>query len=319
MRYKYSPKPTHQTTITTWQTSIMKLAVTVLTSILFTCSFTTANPVNPSATTTTSAGTSTSTVIPTATTSTESGIWAASNEETTNLVDMSQLSESDLSLIEDCLEMEQEYEDMKKAYGLAKSEKTDQRILVERLNKKHAKLLRKPRKNKNNPVYKKELKNSRLKLQQERKKLKQLEKKCQKLYHDFFILDLKLYSNKENLAERLFEDLDLELILSYMQFLELNRDFVQGIYESLNLIMNQQSGSEQTSTSGSQSSSQYHESPSSESLTEEPLFEEPSSEETDIPIAQPVRATSSLEWLFQYVENLLNLEVGQPRRDDPSN
>ncbi|KAK5666080.1 hypothetical protein QVD99_006858 [Batrachochytrium dendrobatidis] len=225
MRYKYSPKPTHQTTITTWQTSIMKLAVAVLTSILFTCSFTTANPVNPSATTTTSAGTSTSTVIPTATASTESGLWAASNEETTNLVDMSQLSESDLSLIEDCLQMEQEYEDMKKAYDLAKSEELDQRILVERLNKKHAKLLRKPRKNKNNPVYKKELKNSRLKLQQERKKLKELEKKCQKLYHDFFILDLKLDSNKENLAERLFEDLDLELILSHMQFLELNRDF----------------------------------------------------------------------------------------------
>ncbi|KAK5666081.1 hypothetical protein QVD99_006859 [Batrachochytrium dendrobatidis] len=83
--------------------------------------------------------------------------------------------------------------------------------------------------------------------------------------------------------------------------------------------MNQQSGSEQTSTSGSQSSSQYHESPSSEPLTEEPLFEEPSSEETDIPIAQPVQVTSSLGWLFQYVENLLNLEVGQPRRDDPSN
>ncbi|KAJ8324246.1 hypothetical protein O5D80_007440 [Batrachochytrium dendrobatidis] len=312
MRYKYSPKPTHQTTITTWQTSIMKLAVTVLTSILFTCSFTTASPVNPSATT--DVETSTSTVIPSATTSTESGLWAASNEETTNLVDMSQLSESDLSLIEDCLQMEQEYEDMKKAYGLAKSEKTDQRILVERLNKKHAKLLRKPRKNKNNPAYKKELKNSRLKLQQERKKLKELEKKCQKLYHDFFTFGLKLDSNKENLAERLFEDLDLELILSYMQFLELNRDFVQGIYESLNLIMNQQSGSEQASTSGSQSSSQCHESPSSESLTEEP-----SSEETDIPIAQPVRATSSLGWLFQYVENLLNLEVGQPRRDDPSN
>ncbi|OAJ43381.1 hypothetical protein BDEG_26746 [Batrachochytrium dendrobatidis JEL423] len=297
----------------------MKLAVTVLTSILFTCSFTTANPVNPSATTTTSAGTSTSTVIPTATTSTESGLWAASNEETTNLVDMSQLSESDLSLIEDCLQMEQEYEDMKKAYDLAKSEKTDQRILVERLNKKHAKLLRKPRKNKNNPVYKKELKNSRLKLQQERKKLKELEKKCQKLYHDFFILDLKLDSNKENLAERLFEDLDLELILSHMQFLELNRDFVQGIYESLNLIMNQQSGSEQTSTSGSQSSSQYHESPSSEPLTEEPFIRGTVIRGNRYTYSPARSSNFQFRVVIPICGNLLNLEVGQPRRDDPSN
>ncbi|KAK6092249.1 hypothetical protein MT418_007485 [Batrachochytrium dendrobatidis] len=54
-------------------------------------------------------------------------------------------------------------------------------------------------------------------------------------------------------------------------------------------------------------------------LSAEPLTEEPSSEETHIPIAQPVRETSSLGWLFQYVENLLNLKVRQPRRDDPPN
>ncbi|KAK5665565.1 hypothetical protein QVD99_007911 [Batrachochytrium dendrobatidis] len=95
----------------------MKLAVTVLSSILLACSVTTANPVNPSATTSTDA--STSTTQPTATESNKSGLWTASNEEIATWVDVSQFTKADAELIKQYLKLTQKYEKAKKT-GLAK-------------------------------------------------------------------------------------------------------------------------------------------------------------------------------------------------------
>ncbi|KAK5665541.1 hypothetical protein QVD99_007887 [Batrachochytrium dendrobatidis] len=109
----------------------MKLAVTVLASILFACSVTTAKPVNPSATT--SAEASTSTVIPTATTSTKSKHRVLSYEGSEFSLDLSKFSKDDMGLIKEYLQTDQEYQEAKKACDSAKSEELNQKELLKRL------------------------------------------------------------------------------------------------------------------------------------------------------------------------------------------
>ncbi|EGF83582.1 hypothetical protein BATDEDRAFT_22396 [Batrachochytrium dendrobatidis JAM81] len=178
----------------------MKLAVTVLASILLACSVTTATPANPSA----------------------------------FVVDISRLSEVDARLIEGHLETDRKRQEMRK----------------------------------NDPTYQKKLQNSRLELKEAREKLEELEEKREKLEHDFFVFRLSLYSIRENIARRLFGyGMDLASFYSCVEFLKFNPSFLESIYESLTLRLNQQSESEQASTSGTQSSSQHHESSSSSSET----------------------------------------------------
>ncbi|EGF77522.1 hypothetical protein BATDEDRAFT_91730 [Batrachochytrium dendrobatidis JAM81] len=240
----------------------MKLAVAVLSSILLACSVTTANPVNPSAAK--SAESSTSAAIPTATTSTESEYRTISYEEAANLVDLSQLSESDVSLIEGYLQMDREHEEMEKACDLAGSEKLHQQELIKQLNKKYSTLVHKSQHNNNDPAYEEKVQSFKLKLQEEREKLEELEKKYRKFNRDFLVFSLQTYANKAELAERFFgDDLDMDLLYLYVEFLKFNPSFVENIYKSLTLRLNKQPGSEQASTSGTQSSSQHHESPSS--------------------------------------------------------
>ncbi|KAK5665334.1 hypothetical protein QVD99_008166 [Batrachochytrium dendrobatidis] len=129
-------------------------------------------------------------------------------------------------------------------------------------------LLHKLLKNKNDPTYQKKLQNSRLELKEAREKLEGLEEKREKLEHDFFVFRLPLYSIRENIARRLFGyGMDLASFYSCVEFLKFNPSFLESIYESLTLRLNQQSESEQASTSGTQSSSQHHESSSSSSET----------------------------------------------------
>ncbi|OAJ37377.1 hypothetical protein BDEG_21408 [Batrachochytrium dendrobatidis JEL423] len=186
----------------------MKLAVTVLASILLACSVTTATPANPSA-----------------------------------------FVEVDARLIEGHLETDRKRQEMRKVCVLAKSKELDQKIL-------------------NDPTYQKKLQNSRLELKEAREKLEELEEKREKLEHDFFVFRLSLYSIRENIARRLFGyGMDLASFYSCVEFLKFNPSFLESIYESLTLRLNQQSESEQASTSGTQSSSQHHESSSSSSET----------------------------------------------------
>ncbi|EGF84275.1 hypothetical protein BATDEDRAFT_22174 [Batrachochytrium dendrobatidis JAM81] len=194
----------------------MKLAVTVLASILLACSVTTATPANPSA----------------------------------FVVDISRLSEVDARLIEGHLETDRKRQEMRKVCVLAKSKELDQKILVAWLNKKHFRLLHKLLKNKNDPTYQKKLQNSRLELKEAREKLEGLEEKREKLEHDFFVFRLSLYSIRENIARRLFGyGMDLASFYSCVEFLKFNPSFLESIYESLTLRLNQQSESEQASTS----------------------------------------------------------------------
>ncbi|KAJ8329684.1 hypothetical protein O5D80_002246 [Batrachochytrium dendrobatidis] len=95
----------------------MKLAVTVLASILAICSVTTASPVNPSAAA--SAGASTSTVIPSA--------------QVTLSVDLSKLSEEDMDLIKEYAHIKKACNDEEKIHDSLQSEKLEQKEALDEL------------------------------------------------------------------------------------------------------------------------------------------------------------------------------------------
>ncbi|KAK5664871.1 hypothetical protein QVD99_008411 [Batrachochytrium dendrobatidis] len=225
----------------------MKLAVTVLASILFACSVTTAKPVNPSATT--SAEASTSTVTPSA--------------QVTPSVDLSKLSKDDMELIKEYAHMKKSRDDAKETYGLIQPEKHAQEKLVERLDKKIKKLLRKSQTSENGSKYSKKLKKLEQKLEQERKNLDELIKK--QLEFGFPSLTFKLGKIQSQLLDRLFKGNTDQPTEYYMRFFETDLKFLELVSTLGNSAPNQQPRSEQASTSGTQNQSQHHKSPSSSS------------------------------------------------------
>ncbi|EGF76341.1 hypothetical protein BATDEDRAFT_92830 [Batrachochytrium dendrobatidis JAM81] len=237
----------------------MKLAVTVLASILLACSVTTVSSVNPSAAT--SAETSSLTAQPSATTNSVFEDWTVFNAEITNSVDLSRLSEDDARLIKKHLKLNEKCKKTKKARGLAESAKLDQERLVSRLDEKYQRLLNKFQ-GENGSKYGERLLKAKLELEKEQEILVEIEKKCQSLGSDIFGFNLELNITRGKLARRLFGDnLDIESLYLYMEFLKSDLSFVESIYNSLILVLSQQPGSEQASTSETQSSSQYHETP----------------------------------------------------------
>ncbi|EGF80211.1 hypothetical protein BATDEDRAFT_25054 [Batrachochytrium dendrobatidis JAM81] len=243
----------------------MKLAVTVLASILFACSVTTATPVNPSATT--SAEASTSTAQPTEITSTVFEDPVFSYEEATSLVDLSKFSKDDMELFEGYLQTDQEYQEAKKACDSAKSEELNQKELIKRLLGENYELFMEYP-NRNDPVYQEKREIIGQKIDEEDEKLFSLQEKLQKLDEDLYHADLLLDSTREKLAKRLFKNSPSTTSLhSRIEFLESNPSFIEGIYQSLILRLNKQPGSEQASTSGTQNKSKHHKSPSSSSKT----------------------------------------------------
>ncbi|EGF78489.1 hypothetical protein BATDEDRAFT_26545 [Batrachochytrium dendrobatidis JAM81] len=228
----------------------MKLAVTVLASILFACSVTTAKPVNPSATT--SAEASTSTVTPSA--------------QVTPSVDLSKLSKDDVELFGEYLEADQEYEEIKKARDSAKSEELNQEKLSKRLSEENYKLFIKYLNNKDDPEYQEEKEKKMLKIREGNEKFFSIQEERLKLDKDFCYADWSLRLARKKLAELLFQnDPNAASLDSRIEFLKSNRNFVEGIYQSLILQLNKQPKSEQASTSGTQNQSQHHKSPSSPS------------------------------------------------------
>ncbi|EGF76355.1 hypothetical protein BATDEDRAFT_28544 [Batrachochytrium dendrobatidis JAM81] len=247
----------------------MKLAVTVLASILLACSVTTAKPVNPSATTsaTTSAEASTSTVTPTATTSTKSEYRVLSYEGSEFSLDLSKFSEDDMGLIQEYLQADQEYEEIKKARDSAKSEEFNQKELLKRvLGESYELSLKYP--NRGDPVYQEKREIINQKVDEEDEKFFSLQEKLLELDEDLYCAGVLLHLARENLADLLFKNNPSTASLdSYRRYLKSNRNFVKNIYQSLILRLSQQSGSEQPSTSGTQNKSKHHKSPSSSSKT----------------------------------------------------
>ncbi|EGF82440.1 hypothetical protein BATDEDRAFT_86639 [Batrachochytrium dendrobatidis JAM81] len=229
----------------------MKLAVTVLASILFACSVTTAKPVNPRKTT--SAGASTSTVIPSA--------------QVIPPIDFSKFSKDDVELFEEYLEKDQECEEIKKARDSAKSKELNQEELLKRLSGKNYELFMKYP-NKDDPVYQEEKEIINQKFNEEGEKFLSLQEKRLKLDDDLYHAGLLLRIARKELAGLLFKnDPSTASLHSYRISLELDPSFVKNIYQSLILQLNKQSGSKKASTSGTQNQSKHHKSPSSSSKT----------------------------------------------------
>ncbi|OAJ40785.1 hypothetical protein BDEG_24486 [Batrachochytrium dendrobatidis JEL423] len=227
----------------------MKLAVTVLSSILFACSVTTAIPVNPSATT--SAEASTLTVTPSA--------------QTTPSIDFSNLPGGDMNLIRKYAQTKKSRDDVEKMDGLIRLEKLAQEELVEQLGKEIQELLRKCQSSEGHSKYGKKLNELEQKLEQERKTLDELATKL--LTSDYSTFNWRLGKIKSQLLERLFGTNLRQPTSHYIRFLESDPKFLELISTFVSSTPSQQPGSEQASTSGTQNQSKHHKSPSSLSKT----------------------------------------------------
>ncbi|KAK5666804.1 hypothetical protein QVD99_006442 [Batrachochytrium dendrobatidis] len=238
----------------------MKLSI-ALSSILLVCSVTTANPVNPSATT--SVEPSSSTAIFTATASTYPNPSPVSIAQAKKLVDFSKLSKNDMNLMEKYLKTSEDYQGAKEALELEEPRKLAQEALVKRLCEKYMGLLGKYH-SKSGFIYGIKAEWLKPKLNKEKKILLELEKVYQDLRLKIFDYNWILNDIGKELAKRLFGDgLDQSSIHSYMMFIKSNPRFIQSIQSTLGHMLGQQPGTEQASTSGTQSPSQHRESPSS--------------------------------------------------------
>ncbi|OAJ41306.1 hypothetical protein BDEG_24927 [Batrachochytrium dendrobatidis JEL423] len=216
----------------------MKLSIVVLSSILAVCSVTTAIPVNPSATA--SAEASTSTVIPSA--------------QVTPSTDLSQLPEEGMKLIKEYAQTKKSRDNAKETYGLTQSEMHVQEKLVKRLHKKIKKLPRKSQISENGSKYSEKLQKLEDKLEQERKNLDELIKK--QLEFGCASLTFKLGKIKVQLVKYIFGGNLHYPFDYYMERLTASRQFMELVKTFGNYSPSQQLGSQQDSTSGAHSSSQ---------------------------------------------------------------
>ncbi|KAK5665563.1 hypothetical protein QVD99_007909 [Batrachochytrium dendrobatidis] len=150
----------------------MKLAVTVLSSILLACSVTTANPVNPSATTSTDASTST-----------------VSSLGNGYFFYKSIFSVGNKCLIKKYLQKKETHERARRVYDLLKKETEVQEKRVAMLNERYHKLIQKSKQGNGNLGYKDSLEKFQLELEKQSHKLDKLKDKhlkhsalCDKLF-----------------------------------------------------------------------------------------------------------------------------------------
>ncbi|EGF79611.1 expressed protein [Batrachochytrium dendrobatidis JAM81] len=141
----------------------MKLAVAVLSSILLACSVTTANPIDPSATT--DVETSTSTVIPSATTSTESSTSSTPNPNGIGLDGLDPLPGNVKELLEKYAEIDHDRKQQRKICELLKSRYEGQRKVVKRLEKKLETLEKKPQRKGGDPEHDEKIQKAELDLE----------------------------------------------------------------------------------------------------------------------------------------------------------
>ncbi|KAJ8330598.1 hypothetical protein O5D80_001573 [Batrachochytrium dendrobatidis] len=227
----------------------MKLAVTVLASILFACSVTTANPVNPSATTSTDASTST--------------VYSA---QTTPSVDLSKLSEGGINLIKIYIKANQDHEKAIKLRNLAKNAVTAQKIIMAELNEKLLRLKSESRKGNDKLQHAYTLERLRLKLQKQSRRLDMLETKY--LGHSLYNVIWGLWDSKLELAKHFFKEFLGEKLTvnACIELLESNYE----VLACIRRLKNEMLKSEQASTSGTQSLPRNYKSLSSKTPTDQP-------------------------------------------------
>ncbi|KAJ8330324.1 hypothetical protein O5D80_001325 [Batrachochytrium dendrobatidis] len=230
----------------------MKLAITVLSSILAICSVTVAKPVNPSATT--SVESSTSTAVPSA--------------QTTGWINFDQLSEEGMNLIKEYARVNKQHNEAKAMCGSTESIIVSQEKLVKGLASELKDLMDKTHKSKDGSKYEEEVKKANARFGEQHYLFLQFEKKCMDSYWDNSGIRLQLTKIKNKLVKLLFgEHISAELVEDYMQLLESDFMFMKLVKEFEALVLDRQLEPEQPSTSGIQSPQHRGNLPSSSSQT----------------------------------------------------
>ncbi|KAL5033967.1 hypothetical protein BDEG_21959 [Batrachochytrium dendrobatidis JEL423] len=235
----------------------MKLLIAVLSSILVACSVTTANPIDPSETTSTES--SASTVLPSVATTTYASSLAVSSSQATNLVDPSKLSNSDMNLIREYVQAKADRESAMEVYGSAESENLAQRELINRLGEQLALLKYKFPDRKSNSECEKKVKKIKQELEFQKKILDKLKKRYTKVRSEYFNLHERLNQIEAQLVECLIRgNLNNPSAYPHFKLLELDSGFMKVVNTFRNSAPNQQLEFEQDVTTGSPSSSQSY-------------------------------------------------------------
>ncbi|KAJ8329158.1 hypothetical protein O5D80_003102 [Batrachochytrium dendrobatidis] len=183
----------------------MKLAVAVLSSILLACSVTTANPIDPSATT--DVETSTSTVIPSATTSTQASTSPTPNPNGIGLGGLDDaLPDSIKDLLERYKKTKHDLNQQGKICDPLKPEYDSQIMLVIDLKTKIQDLEEKSQKNGDSPEYDGEIQKTKLDLEAQRSKLEDIEKRYNECQLKKNGLESEIYLTKMRLVYLVFGD-----------------------------------------------------------------------------------------------------------------
>ncbi|EGF76144.1 hypothetical protein BATDEDRAFT_92998 [Batrachochytrium dendrobatidis JAM81] len=180
----------------------MKLAVAVLSSILLACSVTTANPVNPSATT--DVETSTSTVIPSATTDVEAITSPTPNPNGIGLGGLDQLPSSIKELLDKHLKLSHARDEQKKVCDPLKPEYDSQIILIADLETKIQVLERKFQRSGGSPKYDGEIQKTKADLEAQKVKLKDIRSRYYECQLKTCYIELDLSLIKIELVECVF-------------------------------------------------------------------------------------------------------------------
>ncbi|EGF81085.1 hypothetical protein BATDEDRAFT_88146 [Batrachochytrium dendrobatidis JAM81] len=226
----------------------MKLAVAVLSSILLACSVTTANPIDPSATT--DVETSTSTFIPSATTSTEASTSPTPNPNGIGLGGLDQLPDSIKELLEKYVRLSHDLNQQGKICDPLKPEYDSQIMLVIDLKTKIEVLEEKSQTSGGSPEYDGEIQKTKLDLEAQRSKLEDIEKRYNECQLKKNGLESEIYLTKMRLVYLVFGDSSNFRLFDQQLYLINKHPSVKGYLGELSL--------EYSKTPGQSSSGQQH-------------------------------------------------------------
>ncbi|KAK5669584.1 hypothetical protein QVD99_003975 [Batrachochytrium dendrobatidis] len=255
----------------------MKLAITVLSSILAICSVTVAKPVNPSATT--SVESSTSTAVPSA--------------QTTGWINFDQLSDEGMNLIKEYARVNKQHNEAKAMCGSTESIIVSQEKLVKGLASELGDLMDKTHKSKDGSEYEEEVKKANARFAEQHYLLLQFEKKCMDSYWDNSGIRSQLTKIKNELVKFLFgEHISAELVEDYMQLLESDFMFMKLVKEFEALVSGQQLEPEQPKKSEQPKKFEQPEQPSTSGIQSPQHHESSLSSSSQTPTVQSTKASS---------------------------
>ncbi|KAK6091867.1 hypothetical protein MT418_007718 [Batrachochytrium dendrobatidis] len=261
----------------------MKLPIAVLPSILFTCSVTIATPVIPGVST--SVNPNSLTVFSTAATNVKSISMEILNFNGVTTVNLDEFTAIEQGLIKNYA----------KKKRLSKNTGNTGLERVAGLNEKYQQSMRKPREKHHGLKHKDKLKNLKPELEAQSSELAKLQKQKDVLESKYSAVSLELTQEERKVVLFLFGRFINSLSIRLYVYFESGLFIITLDYMLYDTMLNSQLELEGKSAS--------------QSLTYDGEMESfdiqhPPSEETHIPIAEPVRATSSIGKIVEYLENL---------------